>query len=224
MYLTERKERETGRDYALRTLKDNIIRLELKPGSMLSENEIASELGLSRTPVREALIELSKSQIVEILPQRGSMVSLIDYSLVEESCFIRMVMEKAIVELACELAQEKDFTVLEENLLLQEFYLNNSSPFKLLELDNAFHMELFKICKKLQSYNMVNSMSLHFDRVRSMSLNTVKDLKLVSDHREIAKAIRERNPELAKQLMEKHLSRYKIDEEVIRKNYPDCFK
>lgn len=224
MYITKRVERETGRDYALRILKDNIIRLELRPGSMLSENEIASELGLSRTPVREALIELSKSQIVEILPQRGSMVSLIDYSLVEESCFIRRVMEKAIVELACELAQEKDFKVLEENLLLQEFYLNNSMPFKLLELDNAFHKELFKICNKIQSYNMVNSMSLHFDRVRSMSLNTIKDLKLVNDHRGIVKAIQERNPELAKQLMDKHLSRYKIDEEAIRKKYPDCFK
>ena len=69
MHITERLPRETGRDYALRILKDNIVRLELEPGSMVSENELASELGLSRTPVREALIELSKVNIVEIYPQ-----------------------------------------------------------------------------------------------------------------------------------------------------------
>ncbi len=60
MKLTERDARETGRDYALRMIKDNIIRLELAPGSLISENELAAEMGLSRTPVREALIELSR--------------------------------------------------------------------------------------------------------------------------------------------------------------------
>ena len=66
MKLLERLPRETGRDYALRTIKDNIIKLELAPGSPVSENELAAELQLSRTPVREALIELSKVKVIEI--------------------------------------------------------------------------------------------------------------------------------------------------------------
>ena len=85
MRLTERYSKETGREYALRMLKDNIIHLDLIPGSMLSENELSSEMHLSRTPVREALIELSKVKIVEIYPQKGSAVALIDYNLVEEA-------------------------------------------------------------------------------------------------------------------------------------------
>ena len=89
MYLTERLPRETGRDYALRMLKDNIVRLELKPGSLVSENELAAEMGLSRTPVREALIELSKVKIVEIYPQRGSAIARIDCHMVEEAKFMR---------------------------------------------------------------------------------------------------------------------------------------
>ncbi|MBP0981483.1 MAG: GntR family transcriptional regulator, partial [Oscillospiraceae bacterium] len=60
MKILERLPRETGRDYALRVLKENIINLELAPGSLVSENELSAMLGLSRTPVREALIELSK--------------------------------------------------------------------------------------------------------------------------------------------------------------------
>ena len=89
MRVLERLARETGREYALRVLKENIVGLDLLPGSMLSENEIASCLNLSRTPVREAFIELSKVKIVEIYPQKGSVVSLIDYNMVEEARFMR---------------------------------------------------------------------------------------------------------------------------------------
>ena len=69
MRLTERSAKETGREYALRMLKENIINLDLAPGSMLSENELSAEMSLSRTPVREALIELSRVKIVEVYPQ-----------------------------------------------------------------------------------------------------------------------------------------------------------
>lgn len=224
MYITERLDKETARDYALRVIKDNIIRVELVPGSMVSEKEISAELGLSRTPVREALIELSKSQIVEIFPQRGSMVSLIDYSLVDEAHFVRVVMEKAIVELACEMIKEEDFIGLEENLMLQEFYVDSPAPFKLLELDNEFHMKLYQICNKMQCYEMVRSMSVHFDRVRSLSLSTVKENRTVKDHRAIANAIKERNAEEAKRIIEKHISRYVVDEQGIYEKYPNYFK
>jgi len=208
----------------LRIMRDNIISLELKPGSLLSEQEIAKGLGLSRTPVREALIELSKAQIVEIYPQRGSRVSLIDYSLVEEASFIRLTMESAIVEKACEMAGPEDFEWLEENLRLQEFYLENPSPDKLLELDNQFHKYLYQICNKMRCYYMVDSMSIHLDRVRSMRLNVIKDSKLVNDHRSVFEAIKNNKPELAKELIAKHLMRFQIDQEVIREKYPDCFK
>ena len=78
MKLLERLPRESGGDYALRTIKENIINLELPPGSQISENELATEMGLSRTPVREALIELSKVKIVDIQPQKKSTIPLID--------------------------------------------------------------------------------------------------------------------------------------------------
>ena len=76
MIVYERLKRETAREYALRIIRQNIISLDLEPGSRISENELASELGISRTPVREALIELSKIKVIEIYPQRGSYISL----------------------------------------------------------------------------------------------------------------------------------------------------
>ncbi|MBW4847523.1 MAG: GntR family transcriptional regulator [Lachnospiraceae bacterium] len=223
MRLTERYSKETGREYALRMLKDNIIHLDLVPGSMLSENELSSEMNLSRTPVREALIELSKVKIVEIYPQKGSAVALIDYKLVEEAIFMRNVLECAVVELACKTAGEEAVMQLNENVKLQEFYLENRSPERLLKLDDEFHRLLFHITGKDQVYQLMDSITIHFDRIRSMSLIAVKDLKTISDHRAIVDAIAAKDGVKAKELMEKHLSRYKIDEEALRKEYSEYF-
>lgn len=224
MRLTERNLKETGREYALRMLKDNIINLDLIPGSMLSENELSAEMNLSRTPVREALIELSRVKIVEVYPQKGSAVAFVDYELVEEARFMRDVLEGAVVELACKMASDKDIENLKENVRLQEFYMENRSPKKLLELDNEFHRILFHITSKDQVYHLMDSITIHFDRIRSMSLTVVKDLKTISDHKEIVEAIALKDPDTAKKLMEKHLSRYKFDEEALRREYPGYFK
>jgi GntR family transcriptional regulator, rspAB operon transcriptional repressor len=223
MNITERYARETARDYALRMLKRNIASLELAPGTMLSENELSSALGLSRTPIREALIELSKTRIVEILPQRGSRIALIDCSMVEESRFLRLVLEKAIIELACETAPMLDFSVAEANVKLQQFYLENQLPEKLMELDNDFHREFYRLTNRLQTYHLQESMSLHFDRVRSLSLATVKEIKIVGDHEAILRAVRAGNKEEATALVVKHLNRYKVDEKAIREQYAHYF-
>ena len=224
MKLLERLPRETGRDYALRNIKENIINLELAPGSQISENELAAEMGLSRTPVREALIELSRVKIIEIHPQKKSTVPLIDYELVEESRFMRNLLECAVVELDCEMAQPVDLERLSANVRLQNFYLDNYYTNELMTLDNQFHGILFEIAKKTQIFALMQNISIHFDRVRRMALSAVKNTKIVQDHEDILRAIARKEPEAARELMEVHLSRYKIDAADIRKAYPQYFK
>lgn len=224
MKILERLSRETGRDYALRNIKENIIHLELAPGSQISENELAAALGLSRTPVREALMELSKVKIVDICPQKKSVVSLIDYELVEESRFMRNVLECAVVELACETALPADMEYLEKNVQLQKFYLAGYNPEQLWELDCQFHRRLFEIARKLQVFTLMQNLLIHFDRVRNMALSTVKDTKIVQDHEDITKAIRRRDSSAARERMEIHLNRYKIDAAAIQAAYPQYFK
>ena len=173
MKLLERLPRETGRDYALRNIKENIINLELAPGSQISENELALEMGLSRTPVREALIELSRVRIIEIHPQKKSTVPLISYDLVEESRFMRNLLECAVVELDCEMATPVDLERLNANVRLQNFYLNSYYTNELMTLDNQFHGILFEIAKKNQIFTLMQNITIHFDRVRSMALSAV---------------------------------------------------
>lgn len=223
MRVSERLPRETGRDYALRVIEENIINLSLAPGSQISENELSAELGLSRTPVREALIELSKVKIVDVQPQRKSVVSFIDYDMVDQSRFMRNTLECAVVELACGMAAPEDIQRLTENVKLQNYYLENASPEPLMELDDQFHRTLFEIAQKPQVYDLMQNLSIHFDRVRRMALESVKDLKIVADHAAITIAVRDNDPAEARRLMEMHLSRYKVDAAAVRARYPEYF-
>lgn len=224
MINVERKPGESNREYALRYLYTNIVALELAPGQTLSENELSKDMGISRTPLREAMIDLNKSLVIETFPQRGSQVSLIDPRLVEESLFIRKVLDCAVIEIACQVATEEDIMNLEANIKLQEFYLEKKSNEKLLELDNEFHRMIYQIAGREGTYEMKAGMMIHFDRVRALSLATVKDNKNVNDHKMILEAIRKQNAEEAKELTVKHLSRYDVDKEVIKKAYPQYYK
>ncbi|MBO1265231.1 GntR family transcriptional regulator [Proteiniclasticum sp. SCR006] len=224
MEVKARNVKETAREYAFRTLRRNIVTLNLSPGSMVSEKELAMEMGISRTPTREALIELSKSQIVDIFPQKGSYISKIDYELVDESRFMRLVLEKAVIELVCDRASENDLYELERIISLQRSFLEADAIGKFFQMDNDFHRHLFVIANKMQVYHLMDSMMIHFDRVRMMRLHTDKEVEeLLDDHTEIVAAIRKRDKEEASELMTKHLSRYKVDEELIRREHPDYF-
>ena len=224
MRILERLPRETGRDFALRTIKENIIDLTLEPGSQISENELAAELGLSRTPVREALIELSKMKIVTIAPQKKSVVGLIDYDMVDESRFLRNLLECAVTELNCRTASPKDLDRLRENVRLQRFYLQEGNSERLMALDDQFHMILFETAQKSQVYELMENFSVHFDRVCRMARTPVKDLRIVQDHEEILEAIARQDAAAARELMDLHLNRYKIDAMGIREQYPQYIK
>ena len=205
MIITPKQNFEPNREYAFRIVKDNIINMEIKPGSLIGEQEIATQLGISRTPVHEAYLELSKSKIVNILPQKGCSVSLIDYELIKE---------------ACDVATEEDIQKLYANIKLQQFYLENDPP-KFLDLDNEFHKNIYVACNKMQCFYMVSLMSLHFDRVRSLSLKTIKDQKLVSDHKAIADAIAAHDKDAAVAAFTKHMSRFDLDWDIIKKEYSE---
>ncbi len=224
MKLLERLPRESGGEYALRTIKENIVSLELAPGSQISENELASEMGLSRTPVREALIELSKVKIVDIQPQKKSTIPLIDYDMVEESRFMRSLLECAVAELDCQMACPEDLERLSENIRLQNLYLDEFYSGQFVTLDNQFHGMLFDIAKKSQVYALIQNISIHFDRVRTMALSSVKNTKIVQDHVDLVDAIRRKDAKAAQELMEKHLNRYDIDAAALRAVYPQYFK
>ena len=220
MRILPRKERENNRDYALRNLRENIIHLDLPPGSRISENDVSAQLGISRTPVREALMELARVRLVEVYPQRGSAIALIDDELVEEARFLRSVMECAVVKLVCGMATEQDLLLMMENVTRQEYCLAQGQSDRLWYLDGAFHSMLFRIARKAQTHALMADMTLHFDRVRNMTLNTVENSAIVGDHKAIAQAVAKGDGDAAAGLMSLHLSRYQVDKTHLLEHYP----
>ena len=226
MRIEERRYAETARDYALRILKNNIITMELEPGAMVSENELAAQMGLSRTPVREALMDLAKARVVDVLPQRGSRIALIDYSLVEEARFAREVLEVAVLDPVCERITAAEIAQLRQNVRLQTLTQEPGigDSLSLMELDDAFHQMLFRIAQKENTYNMLCGMTIHIDRVRNLALNAVKDIKIIEDHQQVCEAVAVRDAAKAKEIMTRHLGRVRVDEEAVRSMYPQYIK
>ena len=155
MHVTERLKGESSKEYAMRVIRENIISLELEPGTSVSANELASEIPVSRGPIREALSELSKIGIVEVYPQSGCKISMIDYTVVEEARFLRNTLECAIVKEACQVAEAVNILRLQENVNLQKFYMENHKTEELLEMDNEFHKYLFQFTNKIEIYNLM---------------------------------------------------------------------
>jgi len=222
--ILKRYPKENAREFVIRVLNHNIIYLNLKPGQQVSESEIASLLDVSRTPVREAFIELSKASLVEIYPQKGTYISKIDLDLVEESRFARSILEKAVIKLACGLITEDYLMFLEDNVRLQELAVKRRDYKELLILDNKFHEIIFKACKKELTFNLIRSMMSHFDRIRILNFAVMDMQRTVNDHKNILKTIKERNEKKAEELMEEHLTRVIYDQNYLKQLYPEYFK
>ncbi len=230
MRIPDRFPRETGRDYALRVLKDNIVRLELQPGSMVSENELSSALGLSRTPVREALIELSKVNIVEIYPQKGSRIALIDAHLVDQAYFMRDTLECEVIREVCKKASPSDLEDLRASLRAQDIYTEihpdggSASEKTFMELDNQFHELLYKIAGKELVYRIIQEIVIHYDRIRNLTISYVTPQSVISQHWELLDAIENKDEKRARELMKNHLSRFQGIQKELIEQHPDYFK
>lgn len=220
----ERYPTETAGDYAFRIIKEDIITLKLKPDTMISEKILSIELGISRTPVREALNNLSQTGIIEIIPQTGIYITKIDYNLVEEARFLRLQLELGVVKKLCNVDGHIDYTELEQNLKLQEFYMMNDDRDNFFALDNKFHELLFEYANKPQSHQIMKNMQIHFDRVRRLNLETVDDpVELLNDHKSIVTALINKDTKKSRELIRLHLSRYEIDRKFLENKYNDYF-
>lgn len=226
MTLLEWLPRESACDYALRVILHNIVHLELAPGSEVSSTKLSAALSLSRMPVREALSELSRMGLVDILPQRGSYISRIDYDLVEESRFMRLVLETAVAKLACKGISPEYMDALEANLREYRAVWNgDDSSDRALELDNEFHRLMFASANKLWTYQKLKDQMVHFDRLRKLAMSSIKTKaeSTLKDHEDILYAIARQDSEMAEMMVARHLSHYRVDLEALMDKNPDYF-
>ncbi|KHD85581.1 GntR family transcriptional regulator [Bacillus ginsengihumi] len=216
---------QTTREYVYNLLRNQILEMELEPGVSLSEKEISEKLQVSRTPVREAFIKLSQEGLLEIYPQKGTFVSLIDLGLVEEARFMREQLEIAVVRLACEHFPEEHLISLESNLKMQKVCSEQKDYQQLFELDEDFHRTIFQGCNKERIWLAMQPMNTHFNRTRILRLASNYNWDdILSQHTEIVHAIKEQTPEKAVHVMKKHLMMVEFDKKELQRFNPRYFK
>ncbi len=206
-------------------LREEIINLYLEPGTSISEKELSEKYKVSRTPVREALVRLAQEGLVQIYPQKGTIVSLIDLSAVEEERFLREHLERAVVKEACMEFPKENILALEMNLKFQKMYIENNNYKKLFNTDEEFHKIIFEGCSKKRIWNSINDGSTEFQRIRVLRLtvNSSWD-NIYLQHKEIFNAIKNKNPDMAEEFMKKHLNMVIFDKTQVRESYPNYFK
>lgn len=224
MRIIERFPQESAREYVYRLLKGNIVNLTLPPGQSISEQEIADYLQVSRTPVREAFIKLSQENLLDIVPQKGTYVSLIDPDQVEESKFARETLEREIIQEACRSFPGEALFELQSNVTLQELCINEKNYLKFFELDESMHGTIFKGCKKARIWFMLQQMNAHYNRVRMLNLAVGYDWgQLIQQHKTLLQAIREKDALLAKATIDIHLNKVVVDLAYLRQQYEYYF-
>ena len=218
----------SARETAYRIIRDKIIYLDLKPGEALSDRVLAEELEMSRTPVREALIILSTTNMVVLRPQSGTFVAPIDVKRMAAEQFLRYVLEKEILTLTCQHMDEPLKQRYRENLYLYHFYRYDSSESldrekRLLELDNEFHRIAFATVGREDNFFYIMDTMQHIERLRSLSLTTMTDDHVYSDHQRIVDALSEGDLKTALYWLEIHMNRYQESIKEIQAQFPQYF-
>ncbi|WP_322889418.1 MULTISPECIES: GntR family transcriptional regulator [unclassified Yoonia] len=193
-------------DQVFETLQAGILSLELPPGAKLSEIDVASQMEVSRQPVRDAFYRLSKLGFLVIRPQRSTTVSLISESAVLRARYIRTAIEVENMRTAAARLTEVDHAALADMLVAQEQAHAAQDKRLFHRLDDEFHHE---ICRRSQvgfAWDLITENKAHMDRVRMLSLSFASP-QVIKDHRDIFDHLVRRDGAAAADAMRVHLSR-----------------
>ena len=187
-------------------LRDDILRGKYKRHDELREAAIGEELGVSRTPVREALRQLELEGLVEIKPNKGAYVTGISCKDVLDIFLIRTRLEGLAARLAAEHISDDEIEEMEETIILAEFNLKKMKQNQVVELDSRFHEILYKASGSRILNHTLSDYHKYVQLARKISVNTKERAEeSVKEHKAILEAIRNHDADLAEQLANEHI-------------------
>jgi len=191
-------------------LRQAIVRGELSPGLRVVETEVAGRLGISRTPVREALRKLEAEGFLSKGPGSSLVVSAMSPEEVEETFRIRAVLEGLAARLAAERATPEGIAKLEGILKRSEAQMDGEAPERLLEWNTRFHDGLNALSGSTQLQQLLQAIHDKILRYRRITLEVGRSSKVwLREHRAILRAVKERDPGRAERLIAQHVLRKK---------------
>ena len=202
--------RKSLREEVYQSLKKSILHGKLKGGQRLIEEQLADQIGISRTPVREAFHKLERDDLVSRLPKGGFAVREFTKEDVEEIFGIRIALESYASYLATPHMTPERISALEKKVAELESTIKKGDYDKVVQLQTDFHDLLYKSCKSKKLFEMINNFRDYFYRYRSALLQTKDGLKSsIEDHERMLEAMKKKNPRLVERVVRKHLERGK---------------
>ncbi|MBX3540762.1 MAG: GntR family transcriptional regulator [Chelatococcus sp.] len=210
-----------------RAIRGAILDLTLEPGSTISENALARELGASRTPVREAIQRLERERLLFVFPQRGTVVAPLDLDEFRAAYFVRSSLECAAAAEAARRASPADVARLHQHVETHMAALAVEDERTFFALNDAFHIEIMTIAGVPSVWSVVQNAKVHLDRVRIAHLTRASNYPLapiVEEHRQLVAAIAAGAPDEAAAIMYAHIAKVLHRVDLLRDLRPELFE
>lgn len=191
---------------ALKALRQSILSNDLKSGVIYNEKSLAKDLGISRTPVREALLELSSKRLVKFLPQKGVIINTFTQKDIKEVFEIRTALEVFSIKKICQISQTADLTMLEDYLNEQKEAAKEDDPQRFMAADRKFHIGFTRLTDNNYLMDTMHDIRdiMHLMGFKALGLEGRMD-EVVLEHENIFKAVMTGDAAKAMSLMEYHL-------------------
>jgi DNA-binding GntR family transcriptional regulator len=212
-------------DGAYVALRTAIVTAQLAPGRQLSENELARLIGVSRTPVREALLRLRDERLVEVVPQLGTFVTFIDEEAVADAHFVRESLEVNALRHAPGSLDGGDLRAVEHNLEAQERAAAAGDDHAFARLDDELHHLLCDLSGRAAAWRLSERARGQLDRVRRLSLPDADYRRqMLAEHRAVVAALAAGDADAAERELRHHLSMVLSSLPDIRRAHPEYFQ
>jgi len=196
---------------ALKSLRHSILNNELTTGVVYNEKSLARDLGISRTPVREALLELASKRLVKFLPQKGVIINTFSSKDIEDVFEIRTALEAFSIKKTCLNHKNIDISILKKHLDEQKKAVKGQDAHRFMAADRKFHIDLTKLTNNNYLTDMMNEIRdiIHLMGVKALGIKG-RMAEVVKEHENILKAVEKGDSIKAMEQMENHLDYSKI--------------
>lgn len=203
------------RDIVFQSIRKAILTGELEPGERLMETQLGEKLGVSRTPIREAIRKLELEGLVIMVPRKGAQVAHFTQKDIQDVLEVRAALEALAAKLACKRMDERSFLRLQLVIAEYEYAVKEKDIETMIQKDVEFHETIFKATNNDKLSQFFNNMREQVDRYRIAYLkNSEESSNVMSEHLELLAALKNRDEELSERLASEHI---KVQCEAIMK-------
>ncbi len=194
-------------DDVYENMKRDILVLEIKPGTIITEQFICEKYDISRTPSRDVIQRLRNEGLIHSIPYKASYVTLLDMDSIKQLIYMRIAIEAKVIKDAIEKKDDLFIRKLEQSLKRQEDLLSsNFTPEEFYEMDSEFHRNWFVQTDKLIVWEEIQKLLVHYTRFRMLDIVMVKNfLAIFEEHIELVRIIKESRFDEVDAMITKHL-------------------